>query len=266
MSDAAYKHFEVASNTWSDRYNVVPRNIWDLDLQMRRENLHLLLQPMLEKFREGRLEVLDAGCGTGDALDGISRNSIHVAGFDLVPDMVNVASGRHPDDDYRTATFADLPFAPASRDIIICLGVLEYLDDIPAALRALCAELKPRGVLCVSFPNGASRMRRLSARLVAIEEWFATTIRRLQGRPRRTSVPQYSHRQWSHDEVCGMLRASGFEVEETLFNTFGVSGRLGSLKPMIRLSRWWTERNRHCADAGTRYGMTMLIKARRRDP
>jgi 2-polyprenyl-3-methyl-5-hydroxy-6-metoxy-1,4-benzoquinol methylase len=264
MSNAAYKHFEVASSTWSDRYNVEPRNIWDLDLQMRRENLHSLLKPLIAGKGNRKLEVMDAGCGTGDALDGISRDVVHVVGFDLVPDMVQVAGRRHPEDEYRAATFGDLPFAAGSRDVIVCLGVLEYLDDVPAALRALNNELRPGGVLLVSFPNGSSRTRRLSARLAVIEDWLATTIRRLQGRQRRTTLPKYSHRHWRYDQVCQMLVESGFEVEEVLFNTFGVSGRLANLKPLIRLSRARTERYRRSRETGIRYGMTMLFQARRR--
>src|SRR5436190_1777017 len=114
--DKTYEHFSEASTTWSNRYSQTPHNIWDLDLVMRREHLHRMLALLLAEKNGQRVALLDAGCGTGDALDGISRARVAVVGFDVVPDMVQISGRRHPEDIYRTASFADLPFEPESKD------------------------------------------------------------------------------------------------------------------------------------------------------
>jgi 2-polyprenyl-3-methyl-5-hydroxy-6-metoxy-1,4-benzoquinol methylase len=261
--DKTYEHFSAVSTTWSSRYRQTPRNIWDLDLVMRREHLHRMLALLLAEKTGQKVAVLDAGCGTGDALDGVSREQVTVVGFDIVPDMVQVAARRHPEDIYRTASFEDLPFAPKSKDVVICLGVLEYLDDVPEAIRRLHDELRPDGQLIVSFPNGASWLRTLSRWIVGFEEFAANTIRRLQGRQRNTTLPQYAHRTWTLAEVEHVLVASGFHVEQVMFNTVGVAGCLGNVRPAINLSRWWTERYRESRTPGARFGMTMLIRARK---
>jgi 2-polyprenyl-3-methyl-5-hydroxy-6-metoxy-1,4-benzoquinol methylase len=262
--DKTYEHFSGASTTWSSRYHQTPRNIWDLDLVMRREHLHRMLAPLLAAKNGQTLAVLDAGCGTGDALDEISRERVTVVGFDVVPEMVQVATRRHPEDTYRTASFEDLPFEPQSKDVVICLGVLEYLDDVPEAIRRLHDQLRPGGQIIVSFPNGASWLRTLSRWIVWVEEFAANTIRGLQGRQRNTTLPQYAHRSWTLVEVEHVLVGSGFHVEEVMFNTVGVAGCLGNVRPAIKLSRWWTERYRDSRRTGGRFGMTMLIRARKR--
>jgi 2-polyprenyl-3-methyl-5-hydroxy-6-metoxy-1,4-benzoquinol methylase len=262
--DKAYEHFSAASTTWSNRYSRTPRNIWDLDLVMRREHLHRMLALLLAEKKGQKVAVLDAGCGTGDALDGISREQVAVVGFDVVPDMVRASASRHPEDTYRTASFEDLPFQPDSKDVVICLGVLEYLGDVPEAIRRVHEELRAGGQFIVSFPNGASWLRKLSRWVVGVEEFAAITIRGLQGRQRNTSLPQYAHRSWTLDEVEHVLLANGFDIEQVLFNTVGVAGCLGNVRPAMKLSRWWTERYRESRRAGARFGMTMLIRARKR--
>jgi 2-polyprenyl-3-methyl-5-hydroxy-6-metoxy-1,4-benzoquinol methylase len=259
--DNTYEHFSKVSDKWSDRYGNRPQNIWDLDLVMRRENLHLMLQPILKAHAGQRIDILDAGCGTGDALDGISRQEINVTGFDLVAEMVEVAQSRNPKDSYRQASFHDLPFDRGSKDIVICLGVLEYLDDVPSALKAIRDELKDEGQLIVSFPNAASYARIASRWAVGIEEVAATLIRRLQGRKRQTTLPKYRHQSWTLPAVETALGEAGFSVSQVLFNTVGIAGRIGKLGVAMRFSRWWTERFRYDRGKGERFAMTMLVQA-----
>lgn len=47
----------------------------------------------------------------------------------------------------------DLPFRPASFDLVLMLEVIEHLPDIPHALREIARVLKPGGIAILSTPN-----------------------------------------------------------------------------------------------------------------
>ena len=59
-----------------------------------------------------------------------------------------------------------LPYAPASFDLILCVGTLESINDLPGALIAMNRALKPDGLLLLSF-LGAGSLPRLRAALLA---------------------------------------------------------------------------------------------------
>jgi ubiquinone/menaquinone biosynthesis C-methylase UbiE len=212
----------------------------DLDLLLRRENVHRLLRPLLAK-RQTRLRVLDVGCGSGDVLDGLDRDGLSVIGVDRVPTMLAQAARTHPADRFIVADATRLPISDSSVDLITCLGVLEYIPDYEAALASFFDKLRPGGYLIVSFPNRRSLFRSLSV----VEGYVEAKALRLRDlfRGRRRPVeagPAYDHRQWSLPEVHERLTHSGFEVADVLFNTFGVWGHVGQLRLMLHLSEYLT--------------------------
>ena len=240
--DNTKEYFKDISDRWTKRYDQAPQTIWDLDLLLRRENVHRMIDALLATQPQRPLQVLDIGCGTGDALDGYCRSQLQVRGFDLVPEMVAIAQKNHPEDHYDVQDIKNLPLKKNSRDIIICLGVLEYVDDPSLALKGMFEELKPGGTVIVSFPNNKCILRHLTRWLTMLEQTAATIIRKLQGRSRRTTPSQYEHTSWYPDRVKRMLHANGIHYDRVYYNTFAIGGRLGSLRPMIALSKWLTKR------------------------
>lgn len=259
--DETKRYFKDVSEKWSTRYQGQPNSIWDLDLMLRRENVHRILAPMLEANSDRKLEVLDVGCGTGDALEGISRDCVSVMGFDMVQEMVDVAAQNHPEDTYLVEDILSLPLEEKGRDLVLCLGVLEYVDDPQAALEGMRRELREGGRVVVSFPNNKCILRHVTRLLEKAEDIAATTIRRLQGRKRNTAPNSYRHISWTPETVSQMLSASGLDTKNVYFNTFGVGGRLGKLKIVMGLSRWLTHRLYNSRNLGERFGMTMVFEA-----
>jgi arsenite methyltransferase len=100
--------------------------------------------------REGD-RVLDVGCGPGffvtEILETVGSHG-SVVGVDLSPDMLAVAAKRaqeYPNVEFIESAAARLPFADASFDRALSVQVLEYVDDVPAALRELHRVLRPGG-------------------------------------------------------------------------------------------------------------------------
>jgi SAM-dependent methyltransferase len=100
------------------------------------------------------MRVLDAGCGTGEALgwlaDAVAPQG-HVCGIDLA--HAHVAAARARSAAHALVLQGDLlrtPFAPASFDLVWCLNTLNHLSEPLEGVRALAALLRPGGRLVLA--------------------------------------------------------------------------------------------------------------------
>lgn len=114
----------------------------------------------------GTRTLLDAGCGPASMLRGLFDMGIDLYGFDLTPEMVEVARqvvarrdipGSHiwEGSVAEPAHFHRPGITPAAYDAAICMGVFPHLPDEveTAALANLHAALKPGGTVAVEARN-----------------------------------------------------------------------------------------------------------------
>ncbi len=99
------------------------------------------------------LEVLDAGCGSGPLAEALRAKGAIVSGFDLSPDMVELARERlGADADVRVADLgAPLPYPDDTFDLVVASLSLHYVEDWASALAELRRVLRPGGRLTVSI-------------------------------------------------------------------------------------------------------------------
>lgn len=95
--------------------------------------------------------VLDAGCGPGfyvaETLERVGPGG-SVVGVDASPPMLALAAKRsegHDNVSFHEGDVTALPVADADFDRALSVQVLEYVEDIPAALRELHRVLRPGG-------------------------------------------------------------------------------------------------------------------------
>jgi SAM-dependent methyltransferase len=79
--------------------------------------------------------ILDAGCGTGRNLLEFGRLG-EAVGVDLFQQAVDFCRGRGIEN-VRQARVEELPFEPASFDLVLATDVIEHVDDDLSALREL---------------------------------------------------------------------------------------------------------------------------------
>ena len=99
--------------------------------------------------------ILDVGCGPGfyitELLEAVGREGA-VAGADISADMLAVAAKRatgHGNVEFHEADATSLPVPDASFERAVCVQVLEYVRDVPAALAEMHRVLRPGGRMLV---------------------------------------------------------------------------------------------------------------------
>ncbi len=96
-------------------------------------------------------DILDVGCGPGfyvtEILDAVGPQG-SVTGIDSAAAMLAIARGRAGERDnvtFHEGEATALPVADASFDAAVSVQVLEYVADVPAALRELHRVVRPGG-------------------------------------------------------------------------------------------------------------------------
>jgi len=115
---------------------------------------------LLSKVRGGLL--LDVGCGPGLIAKEVLRQNLGYIGVDLSTAMVAKCRDVFKDADcvhVAVARIEQLPFPNDCFDVVLCLGVLEYLDEIREGVREAVRVLRPGGLFIASMLNKFSPYR-----------------------------------------------------------------------------------------------------------
>lgn len=103
---------------------------------------------------------LDLGCGDNYLSDQLRRIGMEVVSADAGQFFAAAAKGVQCDEDR-------LPFADATFDLIVSVGVLDSVNDLPGALTLIRRALKPDGLFLAAFVGAGSLPRLRRAMTVA---------------------------------------------------------------------------------------------------
>ena len=103
-------------------------------------------------------QVLDLGCGAGPVISELRRHAVNVVGIDYSEDMLEHARSRLrsqalDESGLLQGDCRDTPYSGASFDVVVCLGVISYLEDYDPVLDEIDRLLKPGGTVLISFRN-----------------------------------------------------------------------------------------------------------------
>jgi len=116
--------------------------------------------------------IVDVGCGPGQWTAFLTTLGHDGEGIDPVPEFVDIARRRHPDDTFRVGTVADLGRTPAAFGGALSWYSLIHLEpvDVPDALEAIRACLVPGGRLLLGFFDG-ERVDRFDHAVAPVYSW-----------------------------------------------------------------------------------------------
>lgn len=148
--------------------------------------------------------VLDLGCGGGFMSEALARRGAHVIGVDPSAPAIAIAK-KHAEAsglaiDYRVGAGEGLQVAGSSVDIVVCVDVLEHVENLDSVIDEVRRVLKPGGLFLFDTIN-----RNGLATLVMVT--FAETLLRL--------LPQGTHdpaRFIKPAELTDSLEQRGFTV------------------------------------------------------
>lgn len=186
--------------------------------------LYHLNQPRFEFFDRHianwqGLKALDVGCGGGFSCEFMAARGVIVSGIDQAQQCVEAAQAHAQLSgfkiDYRHGVAEAMPYADNTFDVVVCVDVLEHVDNVPQVISEVSRILKPNGVFFFDTIN-----RNLKSRLVMI--WLMENI--------LGEIEQGIH-DWNKfitpEELTDMLCNSQFgEIDIKGFDLFGEAFRL----------------------------------------
>ena len=75
-----------------------------------------------------KLDLLDAGCGSGNYLDAVKDDVGSIAGLEFNEGMIGKAMAKLPSAEIRQGSITSMPYAAASFDVVITTQVLHHLE------------------------------------------------------------------------------------------------------------------------------------------
>jgi ubiquinone/menaquinone biosynthesis C-methylase UbiE len=154
---ALVEYFSSIKNYWENMYNEDGGNklFRSVEVLQRRQSV----LGFLDEFSQGKkLSVLDVGCGVGSILELVLERGHAAYGLDITVDMVKRAcevSEKYCSDGslLLAGDVHDLPFSDKSFDVVLCIGVLQFLPGDRAVLQEINRVVKTGGIAIVSVPN-----------------------------------------------------------------------------------------------------------------
>ena len=132
----------------------------DADYLLRRAADELIER--LELVQRPFADALDLGCGSGYLTARLRQRGLEVTAADPGALFAARAQGRQCDEDR-------LPFGDARFDLIVSVGTLDAVNDLPGALLLIRRALRPDGLFLAAFA-GAGSLPALRSAMRAAEE------------------------------------------------------------------------------------------------
>ena len=112
-------------------------------------------------------KVLDLGCAGGFMAEALAQRGAHVTGIDPAEKVIGVArthaASAGLDIRYDVGVGEDLPYEAETFDAIVCVDVLEHVEDLARVIKESARVLKPNGFFLFDTIN-----RTLLARFVVV--------------------------------------------------------------------------------------------------
>src|SRR3954454_21102570 len=108
---------------------------WSTTLEQRMRPLYTATLDALGPLQGSRL--LDAGCGSGQALADAAARGAVVSGLDATPELLEIARERTPSADLRVGDIQELPHDDGTFDVVTAFNAVQYAVDPAAAVLEL---------------------------------------------------------------------------------------------------------------------------------
>ena len=234
--DEVRQRFSVqdSAQKWHEMYAGETEKLDEYNFRRRRD---LTVDYVLRVVKPDA-RVLDLGCGAAPVLSELRRHGVDCVGIEYSLDMLGYARARLQamsldDANLLQGDCRRTPFPATSFDVVVCLGVISYVEDKESVLQEIRRILKPGGTLIISFRN---KFNPVLSDPIALS-W--TIVKKLLG---RTTLERFTIGQFlDHRVVKAKIDAHGFRFMQFTGIGFGPfcfwKRRLFSERSAIKISR-----------------------------
>lgn len=155
--DKVKEHFSNKTEYWDSLYDETngKQSFTKFELKKRKEIVFDFISRLSFKPNQ---TALDIGCGAGHYLVNLSNIGYSTVGADNSEEMLltsknNLAKASFQETKLINADCYNIPFPSDHFNLIISIGVLEYLSKETKALGEMHRLIKPDGNIMVTFPN-----------------------------------------------------------------------------------------------------------------
>lgn len=121
-----------------------------------RRRIEYIFQNIDKSYNLKNIKALDIGCGPGAYLNELNKRGSYTFGIDLSKKMLKACRKKLNNKEMTNLLSADitsLPFGSKSFDLVLCVGVLQYVLSIESAIAELNRVTKKGGVVIICFEN-----------------------------------------------------------------------------------------------------------------
>jgi ubiquinone/menaquinone biosynthesis C-methylase UbiE len=129
---------------FASQYDEGAAKAWPIKIYVSQE-----IEELERKFQSA----LVIGVGTGQELEPLLQSAIpHIEAIDVSENMLLEARKKYPDIIYHHADFRDFKGLRRQKyDLVICCGVLDYIDDLCPFMQKMASALSDDGVIMLTF-------------------------------------------------------------------------------------------------------------------
>ena len=215
------KHFHESSNDWVSIYSKqdhISKNIQD------RKDIVLEYVDGL-KLKENS-KVLDIGCGTGITALDLLKRGFEVHGVDVAENMIArsnencneyVKKGKAS---FKIANIEDTDMESDQYDLVIAMGLIEYMDWERWALQEIHRILKPNGHLIITTPNRIGLSHLTNPRVFirntksSLKKMSVSLIKKTLGKDKYRKVKQNKERKTNNGTSIIRYQRKKFSLED----------------------------------------------------
>jgi len=206
------KHFDKTSTQYKGEYN--RKTTYGYSFRVRRGKVLSLIQNGSRGDK-----VLDVGCGPGIMVKDILSKGYEITCIDPAPQMISLIKKDFGSNSNVSAEVGDvygLKFSDNSFEVVIAMGLLEYLEEQDKAISELKRVLKLDGNLILTFPNKISPWRIFNRVIIGLFGTIIKKIKKILGKKPNTLV----HKEYTLKEVRTLLEKNGLMVESYIYFNF----------------------------------------------
>ncbi len=171
-----------------------------------------LIGSFLSRHRGGR--ILDCGCGAGMMAEYCVNLGFEFFGIDISKGMIQQCQeqfGHLSRAHFSVGRIQQLDFEDRYFDVILSMGVLEYLQDVPAAIEEMTRVLKPGGTILFSCLNRASPC------------WaWGSFYEKARARWQAPEIPPVPLRAFTEAAFRRLVSSRGLQVTDLVYFAFNV--------------------------------------------